>query len=70
MDKQAELKKKKSLTMPTQLAVPPKYQIKLAPIIATTTARQASTISIGTSLGALGEEKIATPSQKIETLRI
>uniref|UniRef100_A0A915KBG7 Uncharacterized protein n=1 Tax=Romanomermis culicivorax TaxID=13658 RepID=A0A915KBG7_ROMCU len=35
MDKQAEMRKKKSLTTLMKPAVPPKYQIKSAPIIAT-----------------------------------
>uniref|UniRef100_A0A915IQC4 Uncharacterized protein n=1 Tax=Romanomermis culicivorax TaxID=13658 RepID=A0A915IQC4_ROMCU len=40
MDKQTKLKKKKSPTMPTQLAIPPKFQMKPALII-NTTRRQA-----------------------------
>uniref|UniRef100_A0A915HNU7 N-acetyltransferase domain-containing protein n=1 Tax=Romanomermis culicivorax TaxID=13658 RepID=A0A915HNU7_ROMCU len=36
INKQAELKKKKSSTMPTQPAIPPKFQMKLALIIART----------------------------------
>uniref|UniRef100_A0A915J604 Uncharacterized protein n=1 Tax=Romanomermis culicivorax TaxID=13658 RepID=A0A915J604_ROMCU len=41
MDKKTEMKKKKNTTTLTQRAIPPKYQIKLAQIIATTTRIQA-----------------------------
>uniref|UniRef100_A0A915J6J4 Uncharacterized protein n=1 Tax=Romanomermis culicivorax TaxID=13658 RepID=A0A915J6J4_ROMCU len=54
MDKQAEMKKKKSSTMLIQPAVPPKYQMKPGPIITTTTGMQAPAISIRTWLGAAG----------------
>uniref|UniRef100_A0A915HSJ3 Uncharacterized protein n=1 Tax=Romanomermis culicivorax TaxID=13658 RepID=A0A915HSJ3_ROMCU len=52
MDKQAEITKKKSSTMLTKPAIPPKYQMKPAPIIATTTRMQALVIGIRTSVGA------------------
>uniref|UniRef100_A0A915J9F8 Uncharacterized protein n=1 Tax=Romanomermis culicivorax TaxID=13658 RepID=A0A915J9F8_ROMCU len=52
MDKQAEMKKKKSSTMPIQPAVPVKYQMRAVPIIATTTAMQVPAIGIQTLLGA------------------
>uniref|UniRef100_A0A915L3L7 Uncharacterized protein n=1 Tax=Romanomermis culicivorax TaxID=13658 RepID=A0A915L3L7_ROMCU len=41
IDKQAELKKKKSLIRPTQLAIPSKFQMKPASIIARTGLIQA-----------------------------
>uniref|UniRef100_A0A915L9E3 Uncharacterized protein n=1 Tax=Romanomermis culicivorax TaxID=13658 RepID=A0A915L9E3_ROMCU len=52
MDRQAELKKKKSSTMPTQPAILSKFQMKPALIIATTSPIQARTTGIRTSLGA------------------
>uniref|UniRef100_A0A915JQN6 Uncharacterized protein n=1 Tax=Romanomermis culicivorax TaxID=13658 RepID=A0A915JQN6_ROMCU len=48
MDKQAQMKKKKSLTTLMKPAVPPKYHMKLAPIIARTTTMQALVIGIQT----------------------
>uniref|UniRef100_A0A915JVR8 Uncharacterized protein n=1 Tax=Romanomermis culicivorax TaxID=13658 RepID=A0A915JVR8_ROMCU len=48
MDKEAKMKEKKSLTMLTKPAIPPKYQMEPAPIIATTTMMQAPVVGIRT----------------------
>uniref|UniRef100_A0A915HR44 Uncharacterized protein n=1 Tax=Romanomermis culicivorax TaxID=13658 RepID=A0A915HR44_ROMCU len=54
MNRKAEEKKRKDTMMPTKPAVPPKYQMKPAPIIdlATTTTMQPPVVGIRTSLGA------------------
>uniref|UniRef100_A0A915JXT5 Uncharacterized protein n=1 Tax=Romanomermis culicivorax TaxID=13658 RepID=A0A915JXT5_ROMCU len=54
MDKRDEEKKRKDAITLTKPAVPPKYQMMLAPIIAitTTATTQLSVIGIRTSLGA------------------
>uniref|UniRef100_A0A915KJU0 Uncharacterized protein n=1 Tax=Romanomermis culicivorax TaxID=13658 RepID=A0A915KJU0_ROMCU len=50
MDKKAEEKKRKDATTLTKPAVPPKYKMTLAPIIATRT--QPPVVGIQTTLGA------------------
>uniref|UniRef100_A0A915JY95 Uncharacterized protein n=1 Tax=Romanomermis culicivorax TaxID=13658 RepID=A0A915JY95_ROMCU len=52
MDKKAEMKKKKDSVMRTKPAIPPKYQMKPAPIIAATTTMQPPVAGIRTLLGA------------------
>uniref|UniRef100_A0A915KWP6 Uncharacterized protein n=1 Tax=Romanomermis culicivorax TaxID=13658 RepID=A0A915KWP6_ROMCU len=51
-DKKAKMKKKTSSITSTKPAIPPKYQMKPAPIIATTTMMQPPVVGIRTSLGA------------------
>uniref|UniRef100_A0A915KYN3 Uncharacterized protein n=1 Tax=Romanomermis culicivorax TaxID=13658 RepID=A0A915KYN3_ROMCU len=57
MEKQAELKKKKTSTVPTIPAIPPKFKMKLALIIATAGPMQGQPIGIQTSLGAAQSEQ-------------
>uniref|UniRef100_A0A915J084 Uncharacterized protein n=1 Tax=Romanomermis culicivorax TaxID=13658 RepID=A0A915J084_ROMCU len=66
MDKKAEIKKKKDLITPTKLAIPPKYRMKLALIIATTTRMQPPVAGIRTTLGAAQQAlapRVPTTSQ-------